>query len=191
MSVHDVCYEKGAEEVAKLKPGDEAIAFELPGVDDQHHALADYADKEAVTLIFTCNHCPYAQAWEDRIVQTQADYADRGVQVIAIHSNDPEQYPDDSFPRMKERAQEKGFNFPYLFDESQEVARAYGAERTPEVFLFGKDGTLLYHGTVDDNYEDPKAVKNYYLRDALDAALADEEPPVVETRPIGCTIKWR
>src|SRR5918997_2327012 len=191
MTVHDVCCEKGAEEVANPKPGDEAIAFELPGVDDRHHALADYADKEAVALIFTCNHCPYAQAWEDRIVQTQADYADRGVQVIAINANDPAKYPDDSFPRMKERAQEKGFNFPYLFDESQEVARAYGAERTPEVFLFGTDGTLLYHGTIDDNYEDPKAVKKHYLRDALDAALADEEPPVVETRPIGCTIKWR
>jgi peroxiredoxin len=191
MSVHDVCYEKGAEEVANLKPGDEAIAFELPGVDDRHHALADYADKEAVALIFTCNHCPYAQAWEDRIVQAQADYADRGVQVIAINANDPEKYPDDSFPRMKERAQEKAFNFPYLFDESQEVARAYGAERTPEVFLFGKDGTLLYHGSVDDNYEDPGAVQNHYLRDALDAALADEEPPIAQTRPIGCSIKWR
>src|SRR5918997_88079 len=191
MTVHDVCCEKGAEEVAKLKPGDEAIAFELPGVDDQHHALKDYADKEAVALNFTCNHCPYARAWEDRIVQTQADYAERGVQVIAISANDPEKYPADSFPRMKERAQEKGFNFPYLYDESQEVARAYGAERTPEVFLFGKDGTLLYHGTVDDNYEDPGVVKNHYLRDALDKALVDEQPAVAETRPIGCTIKWR
>lgn len=177
--------------MSDLKPGDEAIAFELPGVDDQNHALADYAAKEAVALIFTCNHCPYAQAWEDRIVQIQADYADRGVQVLAVSANDPEKYPADSFPKMKERAQDKEFNFPYLFDESQEVAGAYGAERTPEVFLFGREGTLLYHGSVDDNYDDPKAVKNHYLRDALDAALADEEPPIVETRPIGCTIKWR
>ena len=178
--------------MANLKPGDKAIAFELPGVDDRRHALADYAeDKEAVAVIFTCNHCPYARAWEDRIVRIQADYADRGAQVIAINPNDPQKYPADSFPKMKERAHEKGFNFPYLYDESQEVARAYGAERTPEVFLFGTDGTLLYHGTIDDNYEDPKAVKNHYLRDALDAALANEEPPVVETRPIGCTIKWR
>src|SRR5919199_4278266 len=182
---------KGAEEMANFKPGDKAIAFELPGVDDQRHALADYTDKEAVAVIFTCNHCPYARAWEDRIVQIQADYADRDVQVIAISANDAQKYPDDSFPKMKERAQEKGFNFPYLYDESQKVARAYGAERTPEVFLFGKDSTLLYHGTVDDNYEDPRAVKNHYLRDALDAALAAEEPPVAETRPTGCTIKWR
>ena len=177
--------------MANLKPGNEATAFELPGVDDRRHALADYADKEVVAVIFTCNHCPYARAWEDRIVQIQADYAERGVQLIAISANAPQKYPDDSFPRMKERAQEKGFNFPYLFDESQEVASAYGAERTPEVFLFGKDRTLLYHGTVDDNYEDPKAVKNHYLKDALDAVLIDEEPPVTETRPIGCTIKWR
>jgi peroxiredoxin len=178
--------------VARLKPGDEAIAFELPGVDDQDHALRDYAEgKEAVAVIFTCNHCPYARAWEDRIVRIQADYADRGVQVIAISANDPQRYPEDSFPKMKERAQEKGFNFPYLYDEPQEVARAYGAERTPEVFLLGKDGRLLYQGSVDDNYEDPRAVRNHYLRDALDAALAGEEPRVAETRPIGCTIKWR
>jgi peroxiredoxin len=177
--------------VANLKPGDEAIAFELPGVDDRRHALGDYADKEAVAVIFTCNHCPYARAWEDRIVQIQADYAEKGVQVIAINANDAEKYPADSFPKMKERAKEKGFNFPYLYDESQKTARAYGAQRTPEVFLFGKNHTLLYHGTVDDNYEDPKAVQNHYLRDALDAALADKEPPVAETLPIGCTIKWR
>jgi peroxiredoxin len=190
-TVRSIRCEKGAKEVANLRSGDEAIAFELPGVDDRHHALADYADKEAVAVIFTCNHCPYARAWEDRIVQTQADYADRGVQVIAISANDPQKYPADSFPMMKERAQEKGFNFPYLYDESQEVARAYGAERTPEVFLFGKYRRLLYHGAVDDNYEDPLAVENRYLRDALDAALADEEPPVADTPPVGCTIKWR
>ncbi|MBV9455807.1 MAG: thioredoxin family protein, partial [Rubrobacter sp.] len=108
-----------------------------------------------------------------------------------ISANDSKKYPEDSFPKMKERAQEKGFSFPYLYDESQEVARAYGAERTPEVFLLGKDGRLLYHGTIDDNYEDPRAVRNHYLRDALDAALASEEPPIAEIRPIGCTIKWR
>jgi peroxiredoxin len=177
--------------VANLKPGDEAITFELPGVDDRRHTLTDYGDKQAVAVIFTCNHCPYAQAWEDRIVRIQDDYADRGVQVIAISANDPQKYPADSFPKMKEHAQEKGFNFPYLYDESQEVARAYGAERTPEVFLFGKDRTLLYHGAVDDNYDDPDAVTHHYLREALDAALRYEEPPVAETRPVGCTVKWK
>src|ERR687898_1964537 len=177
--------------MANLSTGDEAITFELPGVDDQRHALADYADKEAVAVIFTCNHCPYARAWEDRIVQIQAEYAERGVQVVAISANDPEKYPADSFPRMKERAQEKGFNFPYLYDESQEVARAYGAERTPEIFLFDKGGTLRYHGTVDDNYEDPAAVNVHYLREALEAVLAGRDPSTAETTPVGRTIKWK
>jgi peroxiredoxin len=131
------------------------VPFELPGVDDRRHALAEYADKEAIAVVFTCNHCPYARAWEDRLVDIQADYADRGVQLLAISANDAKNYPADSFPRMKERSEEKGFNFPYLYDESQEVARAYGAERTPEIFLFDKGGTLRYHGTVDDNYDDP------------------------------------
>src|ERR671915_2602 len=177
--------------MANLSPGDKAVPFELPGVDDRRHALEDYADKEAVAVVFTCNHCPYARAWEDRLIGIQADFAARGVQLIAINANDAKKYPDDSFPRMKERSEEKGFTFPYLYDESQEVARAYGASRTPEIFLFDKDGSLRYHGTVDDNYEDPRAVENHYLRDALDASLADKEPAVSETPPVGCTIKWK
>ncbi len=177
--------------MANLKPGDKAISFSLPGVDDKTHALADYADKEAVVVIFSCNHCPYVRAWEDRMIQIQADYADKGVQLIAINSNDPRKYPEDSFPRMKERAREKGFNFPYLYDETQEVARSYGAERTPEVFLFDKNRVLRYHGAIDDNYENPDAVKNHYLRDALDAVLAGQDPPIAETPPVGCTIKWK
>ncbi|HHH40656.1 MAG TPA: thioredoxin family protein [Chloroflexi bacterium] len=177
--------------MANLKPGDRAIPFTLPGVDDKEHSLSDYADKEAVVVIFSCNHCPYVQAWEDRMIQIQADYADKGVQLIAISANDAKKYPADSFPKMKERAREKGFNFPYLYDETQEVARAYGAERTPEVFLFDKAGVLRYHGAIDDNYEDPNAVRHHYLRDALDAVLAGQDPPVQETPPVGCTIKWK
>ena len=177
--------------MTNLEPGDKAIPFELPGVDDRSHTLTDYADREALAVVFTCNHCPYARAWEDRLVQTQADYADRSVQLVAISSNDAERYPDDGFPKMKERAREKGFNFPYLYDESQEIARAYGAERTPEIFLFDKGGTLRYHGAVDDSYDDPASVKSAYLRDALDAVLAGQEPPNSETAPVGCTIKWR
>lgn len=177
--------------MSNLKPGDRAIPFSLPGVDDQTHALTDYADKAAVAVIFSCNHCPYVKAWEDRMVQIQADYADRGVQLIAISSNDAQRYPDDSFPNMKRRAQEKGFNFPYLYDESQEIARAYGAERTPEVFLFDSDGVLRYHGAIDDNYDDPAAVQQTYLRDALEAVLAGQTPPVAQTPPVGCTVKWK
>jgi peroxiredoxin len=178
--------------MANLSPGDKAVPFELPGGDDRRHALADYSDKEAIAVVFTCNHCPYARAWEDRLIDIQADYADRGVQLIAISANDAKKYPADSFPRMKERSEEKGFNFPYLYDESQEVARAYGAERTPEIFLFDKGGgTLRYHGTVDDNYDDPAAVRNHYFRDALKAVLEGRHPLTAETVPVGCTIKWK
>lgn len=177
--------------MANLKPADKAIPFELPGVDGRRHGLNDYTGKEAVAVIFTCNHCPYAQAWEDRIVQVQADYADKGLQVIAINANDASKYPDDSFPKMKERARQKKFNFPYLHDESQEIAREYGAERTPEVFLFDKEGILRYHGAVDDNFEDPSAVKSAYFIEAVEAVLAGEEPAPSETKPVGCTIKWK
>jgi len=177
--------------MANLKPGDQAVHFSLPGVDGSQHALADYADKEAVAVIFSCNHCPYVRAWEGRMVQIQSDYADKGVQLLAISSNDARKYPDDSFPRMKERAKEKGFNFPYLYDETQEIAQAYGAERTPEVFLFDKSGVLHYHGAIDDNYDNPKAVQSHYLRRALDAVLAGQTPPTAQTPPVGCTIKWK
>lgn len=177
--------------MANLKPGDRAVPFRLPGVDGRQHALEDYADRDVLVVIFSCNHCPYVRAWEDRMVAIQRDYAPRGVQFLVISSNDPEQYPEDSFDRMKERAREKGYNFPYLYDETQEVARAYGAERTPEVFVFDRDRRLRYHGAIDDNYEDPKKVRRHYLRDALDAVLAGRDPEVAETPPVGCTIKWR
>jgi peroxiredoxin len=177
--------------MSNLKIGDEAVPFALPGVDGERHALQDYADRAAVAVVFTCNHCPYARAWEDRLIEIQSDYADRGVQLLAISANDASRYPDDSFPRMKQRSEDKGFNFPYLYDESQEVASAYGAERTPEVFLFDGDGMLRYHGTVDDNYDDSAAVKAHYFREALDAVLAGREPSTAETAPVGCTIKWK
>ncbi len=171
--------------------GDTAIDFSLPGVDDNTYSLADFGDKEALAVIFSCNHCPYVRAWEDRMVQIQADYAAKGVQFIAINANDPVKYESDNMDAMKLRAQEKSFNFPYVQDESQKTARAYDAERTPEVFLFGKDGKLAYHGAIDDNYEDPTAVSAAYLRDAIDAVLAGQAPATMSTPPVGCTIKWK
>jgi peroxiredoxin len=177
--------------MANLKIGDKAIPFNLPGVDDGNHSLAEYSGKNAVVVIFSCNHCPYVQAWEGRMVQTQKDYATKGVQLIAINANDDDKYPEDSFPRMKERARAKHFNFPYLRDESQEVARAYGAERTPEVFLFDKATTLRYHGVIDDNYDDETAVRVRFLRDALDSVLSGIQPSTIETKPVGCSIKWK
>ena len=177
--------------MSNLKIGDQAIAFDLPGVDGKRHALADYAAKEVVVVVFTCNHCPYAQAWEGRLIQIQADYAAKGVQLIAINANDAVKYPADSFPKMQERAAAQGFNFPYLHDETQAIARAYGATRTPEVFVFDRERKLRYQGTVDDNYEEPTAVKQPYLRRALDATLAGQAAPIAETAPVGCTIKWK
>jgi peroxiredoxin len=177
--------------MAGIHLGEQAIAFALPGTDDQQHALSDYASKTAVVIIFSCNHCPYVRAWEDRICQIQHDYAPRDVQVIAINANDAKKYPDDSLPKMKQRAQEKHFPFPYLFDDSQEIARAYGAERTPEVFLFDGTGTLRYHGSIDDNFENPNAVQQHYLRNAVNALLAGQEPQPAQTPPVGCTIKWK
>ena len=173
-----------------MKIGDKAIGFSLVGVDDKVHSLNDYAGKH-VAVIFSCNHCPYVRAWEDRMVKVQADYEKKGVQLLAINANDEVKYPDDSFPNMKQRAREKKFNFPYLRDEDQKVAKSYGAQRTPEVFLFDANRVLRYHGTVDDNYDDPTAVRIHYLRDALNALLQGREVATSETAPVGCTIKWK
>jgi peroxiredoxin len=177
--------------LANLRIGERAISFKLLGTDDTEHSLDDYAGKRAVAVIFSCNHCPYVRAWEDRMVQIQADYESRGVQLLVVNSNDSSKYPEDSFAKMKERAREKRFNFPYLYDETQKVAQAYGAERTPEVLLFDGNRILRYHGAIDDNYDDPKAVKQHYFRNALDAVLNGQLVSVPETKPIGCTVKWK
>ena len=177
--------------MANLRIGDKAIPFNLAGVDGKNHSLADYTEKNATVVIFSCNHCPYVRAWEDRMVQIQADYEAKGVQLVAINANDAAKYPDDSFPKMKDRAREKRFNFPYLRDEGQEVANDYGAARTPEVFLFDRLEVLRYHGAIDDNYDNPAAVKANYLREALDAVLSGKVPPTPDTMPVGCSIKWK
>ena len=178
-------------ELANLKVGDKALPFNLPGVDGANHSMEEYSGNAAVAVIFSCNHCPYVRAWEDRMVQIQSDYAPKGVQLVAINGNDATKYPEDNFETMKSRAREKHFNFLYLRDESQEVTESYGAERTPEVFLFDKTGNLRYHGAIDDNYDDPAAVKVKYLRDALDAVLSGSKLSTPETNPVGCTIKWK
>ena len=176
--------------VGNLKIGDKALDFSLIGTDDGQHSLNEYANK-IVVVVFSCNHCPYVRAWEDRMVKIQADYASKGAQLVVINANDASKYPDDSFQNMKVRAHEKKFNFPYLRDEDQKVASAYGAQRTPEVFLFDTNRTLQYHGAIDDNYDDPNAVKFHYLRNALDAVLNGTKVPIAETAPFGCTVKWK
>jgi len=174
-----------------LKIGDPAPAFSLPGTDGLTHSLDRLSDKPVLVVVFSCNHCPYVQAYEDRLVAVQRDYAGRGVQLIAINSNDDVHYPEDSFERMAERAKVRGFNFLYLRDASQEVARAYGATHTPQLFVFDRDRKLRYTGKIDDNWQNPQTVTRRFLRDAIDALLAGRAPAEPQTHAIGCTIKWK
>jgi peroxiredoxin len=170
--------------------GSEAPSFVLPGVDGNDHSLDDYGDAKLLVVVQYCNHCPYVLAWEGRLMAVARDYAQKGVRVVAINSNDVAHYPEDSFEQMKARAEKLGFPFDYLFDESQSLAHALGAERTPEVFLFDKGRRLRYHGAIDDSRDD-NAVTRSYLREAIDALLAGEEPPTAETEAVGCTVKWK
>jgi len=167
-----------------------APQFTLPGVDGSDHSLDDYRDTPVLVLVQSCNHCPYVQAWEGRLNAVTRDYADRGVRVVAISSNDVSSHPEDSFEEMQRRARSQGFAFDYLYDETQEVARTLGSERTPEVFVYDGDRRLAYHGAIDDS-QDVTRVSANYLRDALDAVLAGEAPAVADTAPVGCTVKWR
>jgi len=173
-----------------LDVGVKAPDFTLKGVDGKMHSLADYADRKAVVVIVSCNHCPTVIQYEDRMIQIQKDYAGKGVQLIVINGNETDGHPTDNLAHMVQRAKERGFDFPYLRDDTQEVVRAYGAVRTPEVFLLGPDRTLVYHGRIDDNPDDPKRVRRHDLRVALDEVLAGKPVSVPKTPSIGCTVKW-
>ena len=173
-----------------LALGSQAPPFALPGVDGEMRSLDDYADARVLALVQSCNHCPYVQAWEGRMSAIARDYVDRGVRLVAVNSNDATRYPEDSFDAMRERAERERFAFDYLYDEEQGVARALGAERTPEVFVFDEDRRLRYHGAIDDSRDD-RAVTRHYLRDALDAILDGRDPPLPDTPAVGCSVKWR
>jgi len=171
-----------------MRPGDSVPELTLPDTEGRSHSLSG----DGVTaVVFTCNHCPYALAWHDRIAGVARDYADRGVRVLAVNPNDADRYPADSFDAMKERvAADGGWPLPYLRDESQEAARAFDAKTTPDVFVFDADGRLRYRGAPDSDHRD--ASRNAaWLRAALDATLAGGEPDEPETRPVGCSIKWK
>ena len=174
-----------------LAIGDQAPDFELPGVDGRNCTLADFADKPVLAVIWSCNHCPYVVAYEDRMVQIQRDYLDQGVQFVAINSNDERRYPEDDFDHMVERARSRGLNFPYLRDESQTAAEAYGPSVTPEVFLFDAERKLVYHGRIDDNPDNAAAVQKHDLREALDALLVGKAIPTAKTNAVGCSVKWK
>lgn len=172
--------------------GTPAPPFTLPATDGKTYTLDDFARAEVLVVVLTCNHCPYAKAAEDRLIEIQRDYADRGVRLVAINPNDATTHPEDSFEKMVERAERKGFNFPYLRDETQAVARAYDAACTPDIFVFDRDRKLVYNGRIDDNWQDPSKVTRHDLREVLDATLEGRAPDLPEVVPsMGCSIKWK
>jgi peroxiredoxin len=176
------------------KTGDIAIDFKLKNIDGNNVSMAVFTDACGFIVIFTCNHCPYAVAYEDRIIAIDNKYRKKGYPVIAINPNDPDIQPEDSIEKMKERAKDKSFTFPYLIDERQEVYPVYGATKTPHVFVLQKEnGNLIvkYTGTIDDNYADASQVKKTYLSDAVDALLQGKNPDPDFTKAIGCSIKKR
>lgn len=174
------------------KVGDEAMNFNLKNIDGQMVALSDYSAEKGVIVIFTCNHCPFSVAYEDRIIELDKKYKKFGFPVVAINPNDPISYPEDSFENMKLRAEEKGFTFPYIIDENQEVFPIYGATKTPHVYLLNNENgefVVSYIGAIDDNSKDASQVKKTYLSDAIDALLAGEKPDPNLTKAVGCSIK--
>ncbi|HZN90698.1 MAG TPA: thioredoxin family protein [Thermoleophilaceae bacterium] len=166
-----------------IEIGDQAPAFELPATDGTRHSA-----EGASVVVFTCNHCPYALAWHDRIAQAARDYPD--VRFLAINSNDAERYPRDSFEAMQERVAGEDWPMPYLHDESQEVASAFGARVTPDLFVIDAEGRLRYRGAPDADHGDP-SLDAAWLREALDAVLGGQEVARPETEPVGCSVKWK
>jgi peroxiredoxin len=169
-----------------LAIGEQAPEFTLTGTDGTDHS----PDGGATVVVFTCNHCPYALAWQGRLDDAARDYGDRDVRFLAINANDAERYPRDSFQAMKDRVAGEDWPMPYLHDETQAVARAYGAKTTPDVFVLDADRRLRYRGAPDSDYDDP-GQRAAWLREALDAVLAGEAPELSETSPVGCSIKWK
>lgn len=189
-----------------LKIGDSMPHFKLPAANQWTSTGSAHGSRQAtdgmtvdskmikdpvLCVIFTCNHCPYALGYEDRIIALAEDFDEEGTQFVLINSNDAANYPEDSFENMKVRAKEKSYPFPYCFDEDQSVAKSYGALCTPHCFVFDRARKLKYKGRVDDNWKDPKAVTESNLHDAIQALVNDKEPPVHEANAIGCSIKWR
>jgi peroxiredoxin len=175
----------------KLPLGAQAPLFRaLPGVDGQSYDLGTFADQQALVIVWHCNHCPYAQAYEQRFIDAAKDYQPRGVGFLAINSNWAPDYPEDSFDKMQERARAHAYPFPYVYDESQEVAEAYGAVCTPHVFVFDRDRRLAYQGRFDGSKDDPAKGRAQELRDALDDLLGGRPVRNPQTTAFGCSVKW-
>jgi peroxiredoxin len=173
-----------------LALGDSTPAFTLPDTEGAEHTVPAPEAPPATVLVVTCNHCPYVVAWNPRLRAVAEDYAPRGVRFLAINANDPERYPADSPEHMRRFVRDQQWPIPYLFDASQDVARALGAERTPHVFVLDSEQRLAYRGAPDADHQDP-AQGAVWLRDALDAVLAGQRPARAETDARGCSVKWR
>ena len=169
--------------------GDQATDFRLKNVDGNYVSLSDFENVKGYIVVFTCNHCPFAVMYEDRLIDINNRYAPEGYPVIAINPNDPDVQPKDSFEAMQKRAEEKGFTFPYVIDEGQKIYPQYRATRTPHVFLLDADRIVKYIGAIDDNHEDAEAVEVKFLEDAIAALERGEDPEPAVTKAIGCTIK--
>jgi len=179
---------------AGLKPGDNAIGFSLMNVDGTMVSLSDYQDQKGVIVVFTCNPCPFSKAYEQRIIALHKSYADQGFRVVAINPNDTEISPDDTMDKMIARAEEQNYPFPYLKDETQKVYKAYGATKTPHIFLLQNKGgkfKVAYIGAMDDNAMDAALVTSRYLENAIAALLSGSKPDLPSTKAIGCTIKTK
>ncbi len=185
MAILAFSFKKGGYEV-----GDKATDFSLKNVNGKMISMNSYEDAKGFMIIFTCNTCPYSVAYEDRIIALHQKYVDKGVPVIAINPNDDEKSPDDSYEKMIVRAKEKGFPFPYVYDETQEITKAYGATNTPHVYVLDADKTVIYIGAIDNNTKSAENADEKYVEDAVDALLNGNEVPEKKTKAIGCTIKW-
>lgn len=171
------------------QPGDKATDFKLKSVDGKMYSMANYKDAKGFIVVFTCNTCPFAVKYEDRVNQLAKKYKSKGYVLLAINSNDPEVQPDDTFTLMQEKAKDKGFAFPYLVDEGQKIYPQYGATKTPHVFLLDKNLVVKYIGAIDDNADDASAVKQHYLENAIAALESGKDPSPALTKAIGCSIK--
>jgi len=172
--------------------GDEAADFKLKNIDGKMVSLSDFKSAKGFILVFTCNYCPYAKKYEDRIIELDKKYKAQGYPVIAINPNDPNVQPEDGYQQMIERAKQKGFTFPYLVDEGQKIYPQYGATKTPHVFVLKKENgknIVKYIGAIDNNYDNPNDVSEYYAQDAVNALIKDEPVKMTKTVAIGCTIK--
>lgn len=171
--------------------GSPAPDFSLPGIDGKTYSLDSFSDAKVLVVVFMCNHCPYVQACWDRLIGLQQEFGARGVHLVGINANDAAEYPDDNFEKMKEYAEEKKQNFPYLRDETQKTAKSYDAVCTPDIFVYDEKRQLAYHGQLDDNWKEPEKVTKRELAEALEALLQGKKTSPAQKPSMGCSIKWK